>query len=296
MSINFELYKVFYYVAKHLSFSEASNQLYISQSAVSQAIKSLEENLGCKLFMRHTKQVKLTQEGEILFKHVEQAFNFLKAGERSISEVHSLQRGEVKIGASDTICKYFLLPSFKKFNELYPNITIRVTNRTSPACLELLQKGLVDVSIINLPEKETYRNISFTKIKAIHDVFIAGKKFEHLKHKTLSLKDLEKYPLLMLEKHSVTRTFFDNFLRKNNVFITPEIELGSVDLLIEMAKIGLGIAFVSKEYIVRELQKEEVFILNLKEEVPERYLGIAANASIPLPAAAQKFAELLEHK
>jgi DNA-binding transcriptional LysR family regulator len=227
---------------------------------------------------------------------VEQAFNFLKAGERSISEVHSLQRGEVKIGASDTICKYFLLPSFKKFNELYPNITIRVTNRTSPACLELLQKGLVDVSIINLPEKETYRNISFTKIKAIHDVFIAGKKFEHLKHKTLSLKDLEKYPLLMLEKHSVTRTFFDNFLRKNNVFITPEIELGSVDLLIEMAKIGLGIAFVSKEYIVRELQKEEVFILNLKEEVPERYLGIAANASIPLPAAAQKFAELLEHK
>ncbi|WP_227764783.1 LysR family transcriptional regulator [Zhaonella formicivorans] len=296
MSINFELYKVFYYVAKHLSFSEASNQLYISQSAVSQAIKSLEENLGCKLFMRHTKQVKLTQEGEILFKHVEQAFNFLKAGERSISEVHSLQRGEVKIGASDTICKYFLLPSFKKFNELYPNITIRVTNRTSPACLELLQKGLVDVSIINLPEKETYRNISFTKIKAIHDVFIAGKKFEYLKHKTLSLKDLEKYPLLMLEKHSVTRTFFDNFLRKNNVFITPEIELGSVDLLIEMAKIGLGIAFVSKEYIARELQKEEVFILNLKEEVPERYLGIAANASIPLPAAAQKFAELLGHK
>ncbi|PKM83328.1 MAG: LysR family transcriptional regulator [Firmicutes bacterium HGW-Firmicutes-14] len=292
MDINFELYKVFYYVARNLSFSEASNRLFISQSAVSQAVKLLEEKMGCRLFTRNTKQVKLTQEGEILFKHVEQAFNFIKAGERSIDEVHSLKQGEVKIGASDSICKYYLLPYFKRFITMYPNIQLRVTNRTSPKCIELLRNGSVDVVVVNLPDR-LERNLKVSKTGTVRDVFVAGSCFQHLKGKKIGLKELEKYPLLMLEKNSTTRDFIDRFFEKMNIRIIPEIELGSVDLLVELAKIGLGISMVVEDCIHSELAAGELFKLDLKEEIPERSRGIVTNNNVPLPAAARKFMDIL---
>lgn len=293
VNINFELYKVFYYVAKNLSFSKASDKLYISQSAVSQSIRTLEDTMDTKLFIRNTKQVRLTQQGEILFKHIEQAFNFIKTGERSIQEVHLLKQGEVRIGASDTICKYYLLPYLKKFNQLYPHIKIQVTNRTSPKCIDLLKKGMVDIGVINIPEYYEFKNITLKKISTIQDVFIVGDNFCHLKDKEISLKELEKYPLLMLEKNTVTREFFDAVTEQHGIHITPEIELGSVELLIELAKIGLGISFVAKEYLANQLNKKEIFVLNIKENIPKRSLGIITHNKLPLPIAAQKFIELL---
>ncbi|MHB8170177.1 MAG: LysR family transcriptional regulator [Thermincolia bacterium] len=295
MDINFELYKVFYFVANTLSFSEAADRLFISQSAVSQSIRTLEKKMNCQLFIRNTKQVKLTPEGEILFKHAEQAFNFLKAGERSISEIHSLKQGEVRIGASDTICKYYLLPCFREFNRLYPNIKIHVTNRTSPSCIQLLKNGSVHMGVVNIPDYELDKNIQTKKIKDLQDVFIAGQSFAFLKDKAISLKDLEQFPLLLLEKNTTTRSFFEDFIKKKGININPEIELGSVDLLIELAKIGLGISFVIKDYIQKELANHEVFILNLKEKIPKRSLGIITNNNIPLPVAAQKFIELFHN-
>ncbi|MEG6586230.1 LysR family transcriptional regulator [Dendrosporobacter sp. 1207_IL3150] len=293
MSINFELYKVFYYVAKNLSFSEAANNMYISQSAVSQSIKQLEEQLGSKLFSRNTKQVKLTHSGELLFRHVEQAFNFLRTGERSIGELHSLQQGEIRIAASDTICKYFLIPYLKQFHQLYPKIKISITNRPSPVCAELLMKGLVDVSIINLPSTETYKDAKVSKLKSIQDVFVTAPKYAYINEKQIELANLVKYPMLMLEKNSTTRVFFEQYLHTNNLTVTPEIELDSVDIMIELVKIGLGISFIAKEYIQKELASGELIILNVDSEIPSRYLGLITHASLPTPAAAQKFIELL---
>lgn len=289
MNINFELYKVFYFVAKNLSFSKAANKLFISQSAVSQSIKQLEKQLNLQLFFRHTKQISLTADGAVLFKHIEQAFNFIKSGERSIGEIHSLNQGEVRIGASDTICKYYLIPFFKKFHELHPNIKIKVINRPSPVCAELLKKGSVDISVINTPHKNSYKNLEFTKVKSIQDVFIAGKNFAHLKNKTISLKELETYPFLMLEKNSTTRSFFESFIKKYGVTIHPEFELGSIDLLVELTKIGLGISFVMSNAIDTYLKSEDIFTLNIKEEIPKRSIGILINKDIPMPIAAQKF-------
>lgn len=294
MDVNFELYKVFYYVGKKLSFSAASKQLHISQSAVSQSIKLLEEKLDCRLFIRSSKQVSLTQEGSLLFQHIEQAFNVIKIGERNINEIKGLMQGEVRIGASDTICKYYLLPYFKQFTKLYPKIKIQVTNRTSTKCMELLKNGLIDVGIINIPQKLQYKNMTTQKIKPVQDVFIAGNHYLQLKNQELSLAELINYPILMLEKNSVTRSFFDHFLQQNGINIKPEIELGSVDLLIELTRIGLGISFVMEDAINEELINKDIFIINLKEKIPQRYLGIITNDQIPLPVAAQKFMNLLK--
>ena len=143
MDINYELYKVFYHVAITLSFSEASKQLFISQSAVSQSIKVLEKKLNQKLFIRSTKRVQLTPEGEILFKHIEPAMNLIKQGENQLLEAHTLNGGQLRIGASDTICRYYLIHYLQKFHQEFPDVRIKVTNSTSIGCAELLEKGIV---------------------------------------------------------------------------------------------------------------------------------------------------------
>ena len=151
MDINYELYKVFYFVAKTLSFSEASKCLYISQSAVSQSVKVLEKKLGQTLFIRSTKRVQLTPEGEILFKHIEPAMNLIHKGETQLLEANTLNGGQLRIAASDTICRYFLVPYLNKFHKLYPNVHIKVTNSTSIDCARILENGQVDFIITNYP-------------------------------------------------------------------------------------------------------------------------------------------------
>ena len=138
MDINYELYKVFYYVAISLSFSDASKQLFISQSAVSQSIKVLEKKLGITLFIRSTKRVQLTPEGETLLRHIEPAMNLIKRGEAQLMEASNLGGGQLRIGASDTICRYYLVPFLNKFHKTYPNVHIKVTNQTSTKCVDLL--------------------------------------------------------------------------------------------------------------------------------------------------------------
>lgn len=293
MDANFELYKVFYYVARHLSFSEASKSLFISQSAVSQSISSLEGKLGSRLLFRNTKQVQLTQEGKMLFEYIEQAFNLIKKGESNIKDMQSLKSGSIRIGASDTICRYYLLPFLKRFNNLYPGIKIHVTNRTSPQCEELLRKGSVDFSIINIQEKYNYKDLEVTIVKKIQDVFIAGENYIHLKDKKISLKSLVGFPVMVLEKNSTTRQYFDELLDRNGVNLSPEIELESVDLLVELAKIGLGISYVMSDCIKKELDQGSIFILNIEENIPDRKLGIITQNNVPLSPAAKEMIHLL---
>ncbi|MCT4566398.1 MAG: LysR family transcriptional regulator [Maledivibacter sp.] len=292
MDVNFELYKVFYFAAKTLNFSKAANKLYVSQSAVSQSIKLLEKKLSTKLFFRHTKNMKLTSEGETLFKHIEQAFNFIKSGERAIFEIDNLLYGEIRIGASDTICKYFLLPYFKKFHEDYPNIRIHITNRPSPVCIDLLKSGSIDIAVVNLNNKYKYENLEVTPVKTIQDVFIGGEKFKTLKNKPIRLKELEEYPILSLEKNSTTRTYFDQLIKNHDVKISPEFELDSIDLLVEMTKIGLGISFVIEDAIKLELEKGKIFKLDIKETISARNIGVVTHNKIPLPPAGEEFIKM----
>ena len=197
MDINYELYKVFYYVATTLSFSEASKQLFISQSAVSQSIKALEKKLDQTLFIRSTKRVQLTPEGEILLRHVEPAMNLIKRGESQLMD-SATTGGQIRIGASDTICRYFLVPYLKRFHKEFPNAHIKVTNQTSIKCVELLETGQVDLIVTNYPNSYLSSLTTVKKIKNFKDVFIANESFSELKGRKLSLKELLQYPILML--------------------------------------------------------------------------------------------------
>ena len=292
MDINYELYKVFYHVASTLSFSEASKQLFISQSAVSQSIKVLEKKLNQTLFIRSTKRVQLTPEGEILLKHIEPAMNLIKKGENQLLEANTLNGGQLRIGASDTICRYFLVPCLNEFHKMYPNIHIKVTNRTSIECARLLDNGQVDFIITNYPNSGLSNTQNIQVIHDFSDVFVANETYFPLKDRMITLKELQSYPILMLDRKSTTSEFLHSMFQKHQLDLVPEIELSSNDLLIDLAKIGLGIAFVPDFCIPQ--QEENFFILNLEETLPKRQLVVVHNETLPISQAARQFIELLE--
>ena len=286
MDINYELYKVFYYVATTLSFSEASKQLFISQSAVSQSIKALEKKLDQVLFIRSTKKVQLTTEGDILLRHIEPAMNLIQRGESQLIE-SATTGGQIRIGASDTICRYFLMPYLERFHKDYPNAHIKITNQTSIQCVELLSTGQVDLIITNFPNSHLNNIYKIQPIKEFKDVFIANHSYVDLKDKQLSLSALQKVPILMLDRKSTTSEFLHSLFQTHQLDLVPEIELGSNDLLIDMARIGLGVAFVP-DFCIENFQ-DELFALDLADELPTRQIVVAHNEHIPVSKAVENF-------
>ena len=292
MDINYELYKVFYYVAKTLSFSDASRQLYISQSAVSQSIKSLEKKLNQQLFIRSTKKVKLTPEGEVLFKHIEPAVGLIMRGENQILDSNALNGGQLRIGASDTICRYFLMPYLGAFHEHFPNVHIKVINGTSARCVDFLESGQADLIITNYPNPRI-NTMAVHKLRDFKDIFIGGSHFAHLKHRSLTLPELLKNPILMLDKNSTTSEFLHSLCQQRQLDLVPEIELASNDQLIDLARIGLGIAFIPDFCLPKD--DPELFRIETSEIFPTRQLVAAYNDKVPLSEAAAYFLESLEN-
>ena len=290
MDINYELYKVFYYVASSLSFSEAAKHLFISQSAVSQSIKVLEKKLNTSLFVRSTKRVQLTPEGETLLRHVEPAMNLIKRGESQLLEASSLGGGQLRIGASDTICRYFLVRYLSEFHHAHPGVHIKVTNQTSTRCVDLLENGQVDLIVTNYPNSQLSTGSHVQEIHTFRDSFIASRQFyPQLAERPVSLRELLHYPLLMLDRKSSTSEFLHALFQQHQLDLVPEIELGSNDLLLDLASIGLGIAFVP-DYCLPGTSPD-LFQLTLAEDLPPRQLMIVHSEQLPLSPAARKFME-----
>lgn len=298
MDVNYELYKVFYYVASSLSFSEASKALYISQSAVSQSIKTLEKKLGQPLFYRTTKKVSLTPAGELLMKHIEPAINLIHRGEETLSDDAAMQFGQLHIGASDTICRYFLVPYLEQFHKAYPQVPIRITNATSFGCVELLEQGNVDLILVNYPNASLSPSCITQSVAEFRDVFIGNPNFFSFPDKPMTLKQVSEYPLLMLDRKSTTSDYLHKLFLKHQLELVPDVRLSSNDLLIDLSRIGLGISFVP-DYCIREREEESMKdkhnlkILSLTETIPARRIVAAADPNLPQNASVRAFLGLL---
>ncbi|NLJ89337.1 MAG: LysR family transcriptional regulator [Clostridiales bacterium] len=294
MEVNLELYKVFYYVAETLSFSEAAKKLYISQSAVSQSIKMLESRLDKTLFKRSTKRVTLTTDGELLFKHIEPALNLIERGESQLIKASSIGASQLRIASSDTICRYFLVPFLDDFHRKFPNVHIKVTNGTSYECAKMLELNKVDMIVTNSPNTALNNTMTIEPIKEFQDVFILNPKYYPV-NEIKSLHELLKHPILMLTKNSTTSEFLHNICLKHSLNLVPEIEIASNDLLIDLARIGLGIAFVP-DFCLKEEEEENLVRVNIKEVIPKRTLISAYNGTIPLSPAGEYFINKLGQK
>lgn len=295
MDINLEYYKIFYYVASYKSITLAAEMLSISQPAVSQAVKHLESNLSCTLFVRTSKGVRLTKEGEMLFSYVQRGYETILSGEKKLSEMLNLKQGEICIGASDMTLQFFLLPYLEEFHERYPGIRVTVTNAPTPETLSHLADGKIDFGIVSTPVSEK-PYLKIVPVKEIRDVFVAGRKFEYLKGQTLSYRSLMELPVMCLEGNTSTRQYVESFLAEEGVQLRPEFELATSDMLIQFAVRNLGIASVVEDFAAEYIKSGELFRLAFERELPKREFCIVSNERIPMSAAASRLLQyLIEH-
>lgn len=286
-----DLYKVFCQVGKSKSFSKAAKELYMTQPAVSQAIMQLEAELDIRLFNRTPRGVYLTNEGEHLFEYVNSAINLINAGEEKILEFKDLTVGELKIGVGDTISKYFLLPYLEFFHNRYPNLKFKIINGMTLELCALIKSGEIDIAICNFPIDDN--SLESIPCGDVRDIFVCGEKYKDLATKEISLEEVVKYPLIFLEPNSNSRKYVEKYMLSKGIKISPEFELGSFDLLLEFAKINLGIACVTKEFSRDYLEKGLLYEVNVSEEIPSRSIGVCYLKSVPLSLASTKFVEIL---
>ncbi|WP_352420602.1 LysR family transcriptional regulator [Proteiniborus sp.] len=292
MSIKLDLYKIFCEVAKYNSFSKAAKSLYMTQPAVSQSIMQLEGELDVRLFTRTPKGVILTNEGKLLFEYANSAINLIDVGEKKLIETKNLMVGDLKIGVGDTISRYFLLPYLEKFHNKYPNIKFKIINRTTIELCALLKSGEIDIAICNLPIEDS--SIEVKELMIIHDIFVCGANYRDKIPMPLSFEDLTKLPLILLEYTSNSRQYVEKYILSKGIKIEPEIELGSHELLLEFAKINLGISCVIREFSNEYLQKGLLYEVKLIEEIPERSIGVCSLKSVSLSPSSTRFVEILE--
>lgn len=291
MDADLGLYSIFCTVARCGSLSNAAKELYVSQPAISQSMHRLEYALGCKLFTRTSRGIALTNEGEILFAYADKAIGLVEAAEDKLNRMRTLQSGSLVIGASDTLCQSFLLPFLDKFHTEYPHVQLQFKNRSTPNTLELLRAGKVEIAAVNLPIEGN--DLRVYECFEVHDVFVASNHFERLKGKALTLNMLSKEPLMLLEKTSNSRKYVDNYAEKSGIVLHPAIELDAHALLIEFARIGLGIACVTREYAKEALADKNLFEIELDQPLPPRAMGLITLENVPLSPAAERFIQIV---
>lgn len=292
MNISMEYYKIFYNVAKQGSVTKAAKELCLSQPAVSQAVKALEDSLGTVLFVRKSKGVELTTEGSMLYEYVKRGYEQIKLGEEKIKQMLNLDVGEIRIGASDMTLQFYLLPYLEKFHSMHPNIKVHVTNAPTPLTIDHLLAGRIDFGVVSTPF-ELDNRLRVFKGRKIRDIFVAGNRFIDLKDKQLDYSVLREYPLISLEKNTSTRRYVDQFLMKNNVVLNPEFELATSAIVTQFAVRNLGIGCVVEDFAYEEISNGRLFQLQFEKEIPQREICIITDQKVPMSKSAATFLSLI---
>lgn len=280
MNQNLSSYWIFYTVANAGNISKAAKELYISQPAISKSIQKLEESLNCKLFSRSSRGVILTEEGSLLFDHVREAFETLGAGEEKLKRSIELGVGHLKIGVSSTLCKYMLLPYLKEFIRRYPHISISINCQSTNDTLKLLDDNKIDIGLIGKPDN--LKNINFYFLENIEDTFVATSEYiRNLNMRGIKNDEiLENSTLMLLDKNNMSRKYIDDYFQDNEITIADSIDISNMDLLIDFAKIGVGIACVIKSFVSKELEDGCLVEIPLSIPIHQREVGFAYKDNI----------------
>lgn len=294
MNINLELYKVFLCVADNESITRASNELSISQPAISKSIKTLEEQINAPLFIRKRDGVELTDIGEAIYNKIKGAMELINSAEEDILSLTNLEKGTINIGASKTIIHEFLMSYIDSFHKAYPNISIRIFTDKTSDLIKKAKMGLIDVIFTNMPFSfpdsfETY------KLMDLHDCLVANESFNYLKGVKIAKKKLEDLPLLVLTKGTTTRIRLDDYCVSNSINIHPEMEFGSNTLIKDFTKSGFGIGMLTREHVKDELDSGELFELEIELPLKDKYLGMAYDSG-KKSVVTKKFVNFIKEK
>jgi DNA-binding transcriptional LysR family regulator len=292
-NINFELYKVFCSVAKNKNITQASHELFVSQPAITQAIKKLENQMGCKLFYRTKQGVELTDDGEILYDYIKIPVECLNTGKEKIMSSKNIVN-KIRIGSGTTLIKTTLIGPLKTFKRLYPDALVEIKHEINKELTKMLSSDLLDIAVVNLP-CDVNDKIVIEPIEKVEDIFVGKKEaFSKYQSKIFSMSELNDLPLVLQQGYSSTRHFIDSLCAKHHVELKPTYELASYGLVLDFVKEGLGIGFVNKKHIAKELKNGELFELKTNFTIPSREIGLAINKKALFKVMVNNFTDLLK--
>lgn len=292
MEENLSLYHIFNSVAEAGNISHAAKQLFISQPAVSKAIQSLEDNLKTTLFVRSSRGVRLTEEGKLLYEHTRNAFDTLHRAEESIRRIHDLGIGQLRIGASTTLCKFLLLPYLNGFVRENPHIKITIENQSSAHTLKQLENGTLDIGLVAKPAN--LQDFEFISLGEIEDIFVASRTYlNNLKLRENSSDIFGAANIMLLDKENVSRKYIDEYFRTNSIEPKHIMEISSMDLLIEFAKTSVGAGCVIKEFVKEELASGTLIQLPLNPPLKKREVGFSYVKNAFLSDSMHKFMDYI---
>lgn len=289
MNVSYDYYRVFYYVAKYKKVTQASKVLLSNQPNVTRTIKLLEEELGCRLFVRSNRGVTLTPEGTQLYEHIKIAFEHIEAAEEEISLSKGLQSGTLSIGASEIALRCMLLPVLKTYKTLYPGVHIHITNHSTPEAISALENGTVDLAVVTTPTTKSL-SLSETDLRPFKEVAVCSAKFTKLCGRKVSLRELAQYPLISLSTYTKTYELYSEFFSEHGVAFEPDIEAATADHILPMVESDLGIGFVPLDFLKNETEPN---IIDLNEKIPERYICLIKKRGQSLSIAAKELERLL---
>ena len=293
MAVKLELYRVFKEVAETGNISLAAKNLYISQSAVSQSVKQLETALQARLFARSPRGVSLTWEGQMLYQYVRSALGLLATGGDKLSQAQQLLLGTLTIGASDTVTSFFLTPYLETFHHQHPGIRLKIVSGRSAKVLSMLKSGAVDIAFASSPSEP---GLSTWSCFATHSVFVAGSGYDCDFDHVYTRQEIADFPLILLERKASSRVFLEQYFLQSGITLTPEIELSSRSLLVSLAKIGLGVAGVTLEFVQDALLSGDIRLLKTDFTIPSRSVDMCTLQDVSPTAAAAAFMEMVRRE
>lgn len=284
---NFSKYKIFLSVAENKSISKSANQLFISQPAISIAIKKLEKNLNTTLFIRKSKGVELTDKGRILYDNVKKAFNILSETENRLRTPENT--GYLRIASSNVLCKYFLIPYLKEFSRLYPNTDVSITCTSSAEAISMLNECSIDLALVAKPQN--VGNAKYHSLGKIEYIFVCTPMyFSKLNCKN---DDIFAYGnIMLLNKDNVSRKHINEYCAKNNIYPLHILEANEMDVLIEFAKMNIGISCVVKQFVEPELNSGALIKIDLSQPILPREIGFLHNQLTPFNSNITKFIDI----
>ena len=288
MYVDWEYYKIFYYVAKYQNFTKAARVLGNNQPNITHMMNKLENQLHCVLFIRSNRGVTLTPEGETLYARIASAAVQIQDAEEELSASATFEHGAISISATETALNIYLAERLREFHAQYPGIRLRISNHSTPQAIQAVKSGEVDFAVVTTPA-EADSDLKTVALMPFNEILVGGLTFTALASQTISLQELAAYPLIMLGKESMSRTFYRQFFLEHNAELHPDTEAATTDQMLTLVRSELGLAFMPEPMVRGNLQRGRIVQLNLRETIPPRSVCLVYDRHRPLNTAAREF-------
>ncbi|NUU64330.1 LysR family transcriptional regulator [Paenibacillus agri] len=292
LDFNLEYLRAFYYVANLESTTKAATALFISQPAITRSIRKLEHHLGCALFVRTSKGMKLTNEGEAFYKHVTEAFDGLMSGEKELQRMASFESGRLKIGTTETALYDFLLPKIERFREQFPNVHIDIMGGLTPEAVQLVHSGNADLAVVVTPVRDQ-EGLTLKNVRSFNDVFIVGTGYPELTNRVVTAREICKYPVVTIEKGTSSRDFLDHWFKEQGILFEPDYNVRTSSMIIPFVMRNLAVGIVPAMFADNFIKNGNMTRLQLDKEMPHRHISILYKRSKSLSLLGRKFIDFV---